>query len=129
VVIELGHDDHIFRTDGISRLDDVGLDLPVDVAPAVPEVASPAFSSNTTMAGGSDLYVANRGNGTITRLRQDGEVVAIRQVTLPDIGPVGAHRLNGIAVSPDAQRIWITISGNNPGIAEGTVAELPAFGR
>jgi hypothetical protein len=54
--------------------------------------------------------------------------VATRQVELPDVGPLGADQLNGIAVSPDAQKIWITLSGNVPGFAEGTVVELPAFG-
>ena len=96
----------------------------------MPEVANPGFSSNTTLAGDSDLYVANRGNGTIMRLRQDGTVVAVRQVNVPGLGPLGADRLNGIAVSPDAARIWVTIRGELPEFPglEGAVVELPAFG-
>jgi hypothetical protein len=127
-VLKLAQDDKIFQVDSVSHLNVAGLNVPVDIAPAVPEVVNPAFSSNTTLAGGSDLYAANRGSGTITRLHQDGTVVATRQVELPDVGPLGADQLNGIAVSPDAQKIWITLSGNVPGIAEGTVVELPAFG-
>jgi hypothetical protein len=96
----------------------------------VAEIASPAFSSNTTLAGGADLYVANRGDGTIVRLAQDGRVVAQRMVDVPGLGVLGAGRLNGIAVSPDAQRLWITVSGSIPGYEglEGTVVEVPAFG-
>jgi hypothetical protein len=127
-VLNLTQDDKIFRVESVSHLTGAGLDLPVDITPAVPEVVNPAFSSNTTLAGGADLYIANRGNGTITRLRQDGTVVAVRHVELPGVGPLAADQLNGIAVSPDAQKIWITISGNVPGVAEGTVMELPAFG-
>jgi hypothetical protein len=127
-VLALSQDDKIFHVDSVSRISSDNLDLPVDIAPVVPEVASLAFSSNTTLAGGSDIYVANRGNGSIVRLRQDGSVVAVRQIELQGTGPLGAGQLNGIAVSPDAQRIWVTISGNVPGIAEGTVLELPAFG-
>jgi hypothetical protein len=96
----------------------------------VPEVANPDFSSNTTLAGGSDLYVANRGNGTLVRMRQDGTVVAVRQVEVPGLGPVGAGQINGVAVSSDAQRIWVTLSGTLPGYPSqaGAVIELPAFG-
>jgi DNA-binding beta-propeller fold protein YncE len=55
-------------------------------------------------------------------------VVAIRRVTLPGIGPLGRDRLNGIAISPDGGRIWVTVSGNLRGYPEGAVVELPAFG-
>jgi hypothetical protein len=74
--------------------------------------------------------VANRGNGTIVRLRQDGTVVAVRQVVVPGFGTLGADRLNGIAVSPDATRLWVTVSGALPEFphADGIVVELPAFG-
>jgi len=127
-VLSLVSDGPVFRVDEVHHLDGGSLDLPVDIAPVVPEVVSPLFSSNTTLAGGSDLYVANRGNGTITRLRQDGSTVAIRQIEVPGVGAVGAGQVNGIAVSPDAQRIWVTLSGNIAGVAEGSVLELPAFG-
>lgn len=45
------------------------LDEPVDLAPAVDEVSARNFASNTTMGGGSDLYVLNRGNNSILRMK------------------------------------------------------------
>jgi hypothetical protein len=128
VALSLAGDGGTFRVESTRRLSAPELDVPVDLAPAVAEVASPIFSSNTTLAGDSDLYVANRGNGTVVRLKQTGAVVAVRRVTLPGIGALGAGRLNGIAVAPDASRIWVTASGSLPGQPEGAVIELPAFG-
>jgi hypothetical protein len=130
VVLALRDDGTLFRLASVTRFTPPELNLPVDLAPAVPEIANPGFSSNTTLAGGSDLYVANRGNGAIVRLRQDGTVVAVRQVEVPGLGPLGASRLNGIAVSPDAAHLWVTVSGAVPELphAEGIVVELPAFG-
>jgi hypothetical protein len=63
-------------------------------------------------------------------MRQDGTVVAVRQVEVPGLGPVGAGRINGVAVSSDAQRIWVTLTGTLPGYpgVSGAVIELPAFG-
>ena len=102
----------------------------MDITPTVPETVSPAFASNSTLAGGADLYVANRGDGTVVRLSQDGRALAVRQVQVPGLGPLGAGRLNGIAVSPDGQRIWMTVSGPIPGYPglDGAVVEAPAFG-
>jgi hypothetical protein len=129
-VLTLGDDGSVFRLQYVRHLVNTDLHVPIDVAPAVPEIANPGFASNTTLAGGSDLYVANCGNGTIVRLRQDGTVVAVRQVTVPGLGLLEAGRLNGIAVSPDATRLWVTVSGTLPEFpqAEGMVIELPAFG-
>jgi hypothetical protein len=130
VALTLGSDEHVFQLKEIRRFAPTELNAPVDLAPAIPEVASRVFSSNTTLAGGSDFYVLNRGNGTIVRMRQDGVVVAVRQVALPDGSLLGPASLNGIAVSPDAQRLWITISTALPGYLEspGAVLEVPAFG-
>jgi hypothetical protein len=128
VALSLRTDGKVFRLDRSRRLSAPELNFPVDLAPAVAEVASSIFSSNTTLAGNADIYVANRGNGTIARLKQDGSVVAVRRVTLPGIGAVGADRLNGIAISPDAEHIWITLSGALPGYPEGALVELPVFG-
>jgi hypothetical protein len=130
VALSLGEDGTVFQVQAGRRFEAPELAGPIDLAPAVPEVANPDFSSNTTLAGGSDLYVANRANGTLVRMRQDGRVVAVRQVELAGVGPVGPGRLNGIAVSSDAQRIWVTLSGTlpeYPGLS-GAVVELPAFG-
>ena len=128
--LTLTTDDKVFRVASSRRFTAPQFNVPIDLAPVVPEVANPGFSSNTTLAGNSDIYVANRGNGTIVRVKQDGTVVAVRRVALPDGRRLGPGRLNGIAVSPDAQKIWITISGalpDQPG-APGALLEVPAFG-
>jgi hypothetical protein len=129
-VVDFTEDGPIFTLTGTRTIALAALALPIDLAPAVPEIANPAFSSNTTLAGSSDLYVANRGSGTIARLRQDGSLIELRQVELPGSGPLGPNRLNGIAVSPDAARIYVTVSGALPSHPDssGALVELPAFG-
>jgi hypothetical protein len=130
VALTLVDDGKVFQVQETRQLSSPAFNVPIDLAPAVAEVASPAFSSNSTLAGGADLYVANRGDGTIVRLAQDGRVVAQRTIAVPGLGVLGAGRLNGVAVSPDAQRLWITVSGSIPGYdgLEGAVVEVPAFG-
>src|SRR5262245_42998588 len=127
--LTLTTDDKVFRSKDTRHFAPRELEAPVDLAPVVPEVANPGFSSNTTMAGGSDIYVANRGNGTIVRLRQDGTVVAVRRIVLPGGRDLGPGLLNGIATSPNAQKIWVTVSGALPDHANspGALLELPAF--
>ena len=128
--LTLGNDDKVFRLQNKRTFTAQELSTPVDLTPVVPEVANPGFAGNTTLAGNSDFYVANRGNGTIVRMRQDGTIVAVRRVTLPGGQDVGAGRLNGIAVSPDAQKVWVTVSGalaDHPN-APGALLEIPAFG-
>jgi len=49
-------------------------------------------------------------------------------VTLPGVGALGPDRLNGIAVSADADRIWVTVDTSLPGYPDGALIELPAFG-
>ena len=97
------------------------LNEPVDLAPAVPEAAARNFASNTTLGGGSDFYVLNRGDNTIVRMRQDGSVVAVRHVE----ADVDGFRLNGITVSDDARTIWVTATA--PG-RQGAVLRLATFG-
>lgn len=128
VALTLRSDGAIFHVEATRRITGAALDRPADLCPAVAEIASDGFSSNTTLAGDADLYVVNRGNGTVARLKQSGEVVAIRKVVIPGAGALGANRLNGIAVSPDARLLWLTVSGPLPGHAEGAVIEVPAFG-
>ena len=100
---------------------------PVDLAPVVPETANGGFSSNTTLAGNSDLYVLN-GNGTIERRRQDGSVAAVRRISVPGVGVLAAGQLAGIAVSADAARVWVTVRGPLGNEPAGAVIEVPAFG-
>ena len=44
------------------------------------EVSSDNFSSNTTLGGGSDIYVLNRGDNSIVRINQAGQVLAARHI-------------------------------------------------
>src|SRR5262245_47944154 len=128
--LTLNNDDKVFRLQTKRTFTAPELNTPIDLTPVVPEVANPGFAGNTTLAGNSDFYVANRGNGTIVRMRQDGTVVAVRRITLPNGQDVGAGRLNGVAVSPDAQKVWVTVSGALPDHpnAPGALLEVPAFG-
>jgi hypothetical protein len=121
--------DNVFRAGATRFYRLPELDAPIDLAPAVPEAASPVYASNTTLARGSDIYVANRGNGTVLRMRQDGVALAVRKIILPGGRELGPDRLNGITVSPEAQRIWVTVGGSLPGYpdAPGAVLEIPAF--
>jgi DNA-binding beta-propeller fold protein YncE len=77
----------------------------------------------------ADLYVANRGNNTIVRMRQDGTVVAVRRIRLSDGRGLGDLRLNGIATSSDGSKVWVTMTGHLPGFGQlsGAVLELSAF--
>ncbi len=129
MALTIADDGRVFRVAQTRVMAIPGLDLPVDVAPAVPETGNPTLASNTTLAGGSDLYVVSRGNGTLMRVSQDGVVLAVRRVAVEGAA-LGAGRLNGVAVSPDAQRLWVTVSGALPGHADapGALLEVPAFG-
>ena len=68
--------------------------------------------------------MANRGDNTIVRMRQDGTVVAIRRVKLGGDFPDDA-RLNGIATTRDGSKIYLTFTG--PDKDQGGVLEVPAF--
>jgi mono/diheme cytochrome c family protein len=129
VALKLADDGKVLRVDSVRRITAPEMSAPVDLAPVVPEVGSPGFASNTALAGASDIYVLNRGNGTILRVTQAGQVVAARRVAVAG-ETLGARRLNGIAVSRDAQKIWLTVSGALPGHAgqPGALIEVPAFG-
>src|SRR5215472_15958536 len=126
----------VFRVTGMHHIRSENFDRPIDLAPAVVETDDLNFSSNTTLDEGSDIYVANRGNNTIVRMRQDGTVVAARRVTLSDGRSLGSARINGIATQYSAQetgapptKIWVTVTGHIPGVhhSNGAVLELPTF--
>src|SRR5262249_19938160 len=129
VAIDLVDDGVIFRVVSVRRFRSEPLNEPVDLAPAENETVNSNWASNTTLDVGSDFYVANRGNNTIVRMRQDGTVVAVRRVRLQDGRPLGSARLNGIAISPDHSKIWVTVTGHIRGTGNqtGAVLELPAF--
>ncbi|MEO8154117.1 MAG: hypothetical protein ABI605_13685 [Rhizobacter sp.] len=107
-VLHLADDTRHFKLARTSHIQSQWLRRPTDLAACVPEVANARFASHTTLAGGSDLYIVNRGDGSLLRMRQDGTVVARAVVEWPDGRAIGADSLRAIAVSADAQRIWLT---------------------
>ena len=122
----------VFRASNVQRFSSDALNQPVDLAPVTEETTDVHFASNTTLDSNSDFYVANRGDNTIVRMTQNGQVVSVRKVTRADGMPLGDARLNGIATSPDGSTIWVTVTGRLPGIpnstrSTGAVLELPAF--
>src|SRR5262249_19411990 len=128
-VLQLADNGLVFYVAEMHRIGSEAFDRPVDLAPAAIETTNPNWASNTTLDAGADFYVANRGNSTIARMRQDGTVVAVRKVRLADGRSLGNVRLNGIAGSPDGSKIWVTVVGRLPGHDDvsGAVLELPAF--
>jgi hypothetical protein len=118
--------DQVFaRAPGLNkRINSFALNLPVDLAPVEIDTDNINWASNTTLDDGSDFYVANRGDNTIVRMRQDGTVVAIRRVKLDGDFSDDA-RLNGIATTRDGNKIYLTVTG--PDKEQGGVLEVPAF--
>jgi hypothetical protein len=100
------------------------LDVPVDVQPTQPEVASENFSSNSTAAGGADFYVLNRGDNSIVRVTQDDRMLAKRFLRIDGMSDCD-FRVAGLGTSPDGQTIWVTATTANRG---GMVLKLPGFG-
>jgi hypothetical protein len=127
--LDLSDDGVIFRVLRVRRYRSQALDHPIDLAPAAMETQNNNWASNTTLDVHADFYVANRGNNTIVRMRQDGTVVAVRGVRLADNRPLRRARLNGIAASPDGSTLWVTVTGEaaDDGHPIGAVLELPAF--
>ena len=126
IIVGPGGNQVFQASSSIKRISSAALNMPVDLAPANIETQDIRWASNTTLEEGSDFYVANRGDNTIVRMKQDGTVVAIRRVTV-DGRPLGGERLNGIATSPDGTQIYVTFTG--PGEKEqGGLLQLPAFG-
>lgn len=96
--------------------------VPIDLAPTTREFASGSFASNTTLGGGSDLYVLNRGNNSIVRMKLDGTVLAVRGIRVS----IRGFRANGIAVSFDGQSIYVTGTAADGG---GALVSVPSFGQ
>jgi hypothetical protein len=120
--------DEVFVRAGTHVLRSPALNQPVDLTPVEIETEDPDWASNTTMEEESDFYVCNRGDNTIVRMRQDGTVLAVREVQARGRS-LRYARLNGIATSPDHSKIWVSYVGKLPGSSdrEGGVLELPAF--
>jgi hypothetical protein len=116
----------VFGLGSVTRISAPSLKLPVDLAPVQRDADSINWASNTTLDDRSDFYVANRGDNTIVRMRQDGSVVAIGRVFVDgrELGK-GNASLNGITTSTDSKIIYVTFTG--PGESPGGVLSLPAF--
>jgi len=124
-VLHLADDTRHFKLARTSRIESPWFHRPTDLAACIPEIANPRFASHTTLAGGSDLYVVNRGDGSLLRMRQDGSVIARAVIAWPDGRPIGADRLRSVAVSADAQRIWLTAQAADG--ADSVLIETSAF--
>ena len=120
VVLDL-QDNGVLFTASRREIQLAEFNAPVDVAPTTREVSSGSFASNTTLGGGSDLYVLNRGNNTILRISTNGRFRSGRFLAVT----VAGFRANGLAVSSDGQTIYVT--GTTPG-GSGALISTPAFG-
>jgi hypothetical protein len=131
----------VFGLGSVNRIRSTALNIPVDLTPVVRNTDDPNWASNTTLdeatgsvneapGSGSDFYVANQGDNTIVRMKQDGTVVAIRQVMVNG-QLLDNIRLNGIATSTDAtdttppSTIFATFVDPNSG--QGGVLAMRAF--
>ncbi len=114
----------VFGLGSVNRIRTPWLRFPVDLAAVQRDAENLNWASNTTLDNGSDIYVANRGNNTIVRMSQVGNVVAVRHVPL-DGGPLGDARVNGVTTSTDGTAIYVTFTG--PSHRQGGVVALPAF--
>jgi hypothetical protein len=122
-------DNEVFAPGSVSTIRSDALNQPIDLAPAKMETENTRWASNTTLESLADFYVANRGDNTLVRMRQDGTVVAVGRVRLAQGQALGNGRLNGIATSPDGRMIWVTVAGQlaGQGNVEGAVLALSAF--
>jgi hypothetical protein len=119
-----GTANQVFGVGSVSRINSPSLKLPVDLAAVHRDVDNVSWASNTTLDDGSDFYVANRGDNTIVRMRQNGSLVSVRRV-LVEGRALGNASLNGITTSTDGQTIFVTFTG--PGESPGGVLALQAF--
>jgi hypothetical protein len=124
-VLHLGDDTRQFVLQRVDRIASPWLHEPVDLAPALPETANPRFSSHTTLAGGADLLVANRGDGTLLRIGPDGRALARGRILRPDGAALQPGELRSLAVSADGRRIWLMARG--AGRADDELLEVKAF--
>jgi hypothetical protein len=114
----------VFGLGSVNRITSAALNLPVDLAAVQRDTENVNWAGNATLDKGSDFYVANRGDNTIVRMRQDGTVVGVRRVSV-DSNPLYNASLNGIATSIDGTTIYVTFTG--PSQSRGGILALPAF--
>jgi hypothetical protein len=123
VALDLSDDGVVFVAAPPRYLNSWAFDNPIDIAPAVTETAHGNFASQTVMAAAADLYVLNRGNNTIARVRQNGDLLAIRPV-VPNRNLPG-FRVAGLAVSTDGQTLYVTATGQG---GKGYLLKMAGFG-
>jgi hypothetical protein len=120
----------VFGLGSVRRIGSRALNLPVDLTPVKRDRDNVNWASNTTLDDGSDFYVANAGDNTIVRMRQNGTVVAIRRVMVKG-RRLDDFRLNGIAASADAtdttDPTTIFATFIDPSSGDGGVLAMPAF--
>jgi Di-haem oxidoreductase, putative peroxidase len=121
VALDIGDDGTLFTAGAPRAITSRWFHTPVDISATVPEVASDNFASNTTLAAGSDLYVLNRGDNSVVRITQSGTFVDARRIT----ANLPTFRVNGLAVSENAQTIWVSVVMTG---GRGAVLQMPAFG-
>src|SRR5207302_89084 len=92
--IDLHDDGVVFHPGPAHRIRSSAFDQPVDLEPAAVETTDPNWSSNTTLEQGADFYIANRGDNTIVRVRQDRHARGNRHLRLPGGASLGIGRLN-----------------------------------
>ena len=124
LVIFAAASNQVFGLGAVRRISSDSLNFPIDLAAVWRDADNVNWASNSTLDEGSDFYVANRGNNSIVRMRQDGIMVAIRGVTLGD-RPLDDVRLNGIATSTDGSTIYVMVTDLQG--KQGGVLALPAF--
>lgn len=120
--LHLTTDANVYRVKRVSYIESPLITHPVDIAPVIPEIANPRFSSNTTMAGSSDLYVANQ-NGSIIRMNEDGKILAKVNVNTGFENSLNGE-IKSIATSYDAQTIFIGMEGKDN---KDFIVKIPAF--
>lgn len=134
-VIPLEGDLKVFHVgaSGISYITSPHFNIPIDMSPVIPEFANGDFSSGTTFSAGSDMYVANYGDNTIVRMKQDGTFVNKISVYVDGIGTLdenSTQRVYGITTSWDTKRIYVAVRGVHPdyeSAGDGFIVELDSF--
>lgn len=114
----------VFGLGAVAKITSPALNVPVDLTPVQRDADNVNWASNSTLDDGSDFYVANQGDNTIVRMKQDGTVVALRSVTVDGFA-LKFIKLNGIAASVDGSTIFATVV--DPVFGQGGVLAMPVF--
>jgi hypothetical protein len=121
-LLNLTTDDQVYHLKAVSYLNSPEIQKPVDIAAVIPEIANPRFSSNTTLAGTSDLYIANQ-NGTLLRMNQAGKILAKVKLKTDYENSLNGE-IKSISTSYDAQTIFIGMEGRQN---RDFIVKIPAF--